>query len=104
MPNNDSKTKTCQLPSGNNGTTQESSSRPPLEQRLRDQFPELTDRDFGYQATDLYVVWKPEIEKWLKENFEFHEQMTKFIGAKHSNWNGAGQLCIDIPFQGYWRK
>lgn len=104
MPNNDTQTKISQLPSGSNGMTKENNSRPPLEQKLRNQFPNLTDDDFGYQATDLYVVWKPDIEKWLKDNYEFYKNTTKFMGAKHSNWKGAGQLCIDIPFQGYWNK
>jgi hypothetical protein len=104
MQKTTSQTKTSLQPSGSNGINQENSSRPPLEQQLRDAFPELTDRDFGYQATDLYVVWTPEIQKWLQDNYQFYKSCRLFTGAKNSNWNGAGKSCIDIPFQGYWNK
>lgn len=76
--------------------------RPELEQQLRQAFSQLTDRDFGYHATDLYVVDYPGIREWLTQNYPFHENVRSFTGQHGSDWNGAGKACLDIPFAGKW--
>jgi hypothetical protein len=103
MQNENSPTKTSQLPSGSNGMTQENLSKT-LEQQIRDAFPNLTDQDFAYQATDLFVVYSKELYDWLKKNYQFFGNCTFFTSQKNSGWNGAGKTCIDIPFQGKWKK
>lgn len=74
---------------------------PELQQRMMDELG-LSERDFGGHATDLYVVAKPGVHEWLKENHKFPENITSFIGQKGSDWNGAGVQCFDIPFAGNW--
>ncbi len=73
-----------------------------LEKRLREAFPNLTDNDFGYHATDLYVVAYPEVRAWLKDNYEYYCNITSFIGEGEPDWNGHKRLCLDIPFAGNW--
>jgi len=76
-----------------------------LEQQLRKAFPWLTDRDFGHHATDLYVVAYPKIDEWLQDNYQFYSNVTRFIGNPEAeDWNGAGVLCLDIPFAGEWKR
>lgn len=69
-----------------------------LKNQLMTAFPELTERDFGSWQTDLYVVAYPHVVNWLKENYQFYTNITRFIGQKGSDWNGAGKPCLDIPF------
>ena len=82
----------------------ETQDKPELEQQLRNAGLDLGDGDFAYHATDLYVVAKPGVREWLKANFEYFSSITGFTSQKGSDWNGAGKLCYDIPFQGYWPK
>ena len=70
----------------------------PLKQQLMNAFPELTERDFGSYQIDLYVVAYPKVVEWLKENYPFPNNITSFVGLKGCDWNGAGKLCLDIPF------
>lgn len=78
---------------------------PELQQRLMDADLGLTDQDFGHHASDLYVVAKPGVREWLKANYEFHVNVTTFKGnPEATDWNGAGKLCLDVPFAGYWPK
>ncbi len=79
------------------------SDLPELQVKLMRAIPQLTEQDFAYYATDLYVVVYPEVTKWLKENFPFFKNAQAFIG-EGANWNGVGKLCYDIPFAGYWKK
>lgn len=70
-----------------------------LQQQLREAFPQLTERDFGTYYTDLYVVAYPFVCEWLASNYEFYSNVTTFKGSPEAtNWNGAGRLCLDIPF------
>lgn len=64
----------------------------------------LSEADFAYHATDLYVVKKPLVMEWLKDNYEFFCNVKPFVSQKGSNWNGAGKICLDIPFAGNWRE
>jgi hypothetical protein len=70
---------------------------PVLQQRLMEAIPALTQNDFSYYATDLYVRSLPVVEKWLKENYEFSRQIEPFkMGIDQDKW-------LDIPFAGYWK-
>ena len=67
-----------------------------LKQKLKEalSIPEI---DFGNHCSDLYVVDQSgKVRKWLKENYEFYTNITSFVGAKGSDWEG--KLCLDIPF------
>jgi hypothetical protein len=75
-----------------------------LEQQLKKEFPWLTDRDFGHHATDLYVVYYPKIDEWLRDNHQFYSNVTQFIGNPEDDWNGAGKRCLKIPFAGEWKR
>ena len=77
---------------------------PELQQRLMDAGLGLTEDDFGTHYTDLYVVAKPGVREWLKENYEWFCNVTMFTGnPEATQWNGAGKLCFDIPFAGRWK-
>lgn len=75
-----------------------------LEQQLRKEFPWLTDRDFGYHATDLYVVYYPKIDEWLRDNYQWYCNTRKFYSNPTDDWNGSGKCCLDIPFAGKWAR
>lgn len=45
--------------------------KPALELRIREAFPHLVDADFGYQSSDLFVVYSEEVQSWLAKNYEF---------------------------------
>lgn len=75
-------------------------AKPKLQRRLQDALG-LRDDDFAYHATDLYVVWSPEVWDWLRENYEYFANVDKFQGQHGAKWNGAGRTCIDVPFAGY---
>lgn len=67
-----------------------------LEERLREAFPELTDDDFGYHHTDLYVRHSIAVWRWLKTHYAFHANCSVFVSlATDERW-------IDIPFAGNW--
>lgn len=74
------------------------------EKALREAVPFLTDQDFGYHANDLYVVAYPEVEQWIKTNYEFPKNVQTFRSPEGSGWNGAGKLCFDLPFAGNWSQ
>jgi hypothetical protein len=76
----------------------------PLKNRLMAAIPSLTDADFAFHATDLYVVASPEVENWLENNYEFWLNVSTFMSQPGSNWNGAGKRCFDIPFAGNWER
>ena len=73
-------------------------AKPELEQRLREAFPTLTDDDFGYHATDLYVRWTPEVRDWLRKNYEWDKNISTFTSQIDK------KLWLDIPFAGYWPR
>ena len=75
-----------------------------LEQQLKQVFPWLCDLDFGHHATDLYVVAYPEVDQWLQENYQWYDNIVKFIGNPEARWNGSGRICLDIPFAGKWER
>lgn len=86
------------------------SERPELERRLREAFPGLSDNDFGYYATDLYVKAVPGIIEWLRENYRFFGNITLFIpqdGGKSLSPDlralGITEVWLDVPFAGRWR-
>ena len=64
----------------------------------------LPDADFGYHATDLYVVARLGVYKWLLANFPHYRNITAFVSPKGTAWNGAGLICYDIPFAGNWDR
>ncbi len=75
---------------------------PKLQAQLMEALPELEPDDFAYHATDLYVVALPQVREWLKRNYEFWPNVQMFQSQAGSRWNGAGRMCFDIPFAGYW--
>lgn len=77
----------------------ETKTKPELQQQLQDALG-LTDDDFAYHATDLYVLDKPGVRAWLKANYRWYSNITSFVGAKGSSWEG--KPCLDIPFAGHW--
>lgn len=76
-------------------------TKPELQQRLQDALG-LSDDDFGYHASDLYVLDKPGVWEWLQKNFEFPQNISRFMSNKECSWKGA--RAIEIPFSGYWPK
>ena len=52
----------------------------------------LTDADFDQHESDLYVRRTPEVEAWLKDNYKFYSNVTKFKNQID------GQTWLDIPF------
>lgn len=67
-----------------------------LKQQLLDADLGLTEDDFGTHESDLYVLAKPGVREWLKANYEFYRNVTGFVGAEGSDWEG--QAALDIPF------
>ncbi len=72
--------------------------KPELERQLREAFPDLTDDDFGYHATDLYVRWSAPVREWLRKNYRWNSNITGFTSQLD------GKPWLDIPFAGYWPK
>lgn len=68
----------------------------PLKEHLLSANLGLTESDFGSHATDLYVLAKPGVYKWLKENHPYFGNVTRFRGADGSDW--AGKQALEIPF------
>jgi hypothetical protein len=85
-------------PEGLSPVLQTKPQRKTLQQRICEAFPYFTERDFSHHATDLYVVADPELIAWLRDNYEFCQNITTFVGAPGADWNGAGRQCLDIPF------
>lgn len=54
----------------------------------------LPDSDFGYHASDLYVIDSPGVREWLKANYQFYGNVRSFVGS--GPWDG--KPCLDIPF------
>ena len=80
---------------------------PPLEAQLREAFPSLSDADFDYYATDLYVRGRPDVVKWLKENYQFYSQIQFFRPNVPDGVNAESPFTtywLDLPFQGLWPK
>ncbi len=77
-------------------------SKPELQQQLQTAIPTLTDDDFYYHETDLYVLNKAGVNDWLRANYKFYSNIQRFVGATGSPW--AGLQCLDIPFAGKWEK
>ena len=75
-----------------------------LEQQLREAFPQLSNDDFGYHATNLYVVAYPEVDQWLRKNYQWYCNVRKFYSNPNDDWNGAGKTCLSIPFAGKWAR
>lgn len=69
-----------------------------LKQRMLEANLGLTEGDFANHSSDLYVVHKPAVVAWLRQNYKHHRNITCFTSPKDSNWNGAGKACLDIPF------
>lgn len=80
---------------------QQQSDKPELQQRMQKDLG-LSDDDFAYYATDLYVTATPKVIRWLKQNYRHPNNISTFVSPRDSNWNGAGRLCLDIPFAGKW--
>ena len=57
-------------------------------QQIKNNFPNAT---FDGWASDLYILYTPEIYKFCKNNFPFPNQVTRFYGTDKRNW-------IEIPF------
>lgn len=52
----------------------------------------IPDEHFGNHESDLYVKYSLELDSWLRENYEFYGNITKFRNQiDHTTW-------MDIPF------
>jgi len=69
-------------------------------QKLMQEELGLADSDFDYHASDLYVRWSPEVEKWLKTHYEFYSNIERFYSNALSEPDGISRLWFDIPFAG----
>lgn len=60
----------------------------------------LQDDDFGYHESDLYVVDTPEVRTWLKANYKFYSNCTRF------KCQITGRGMLDIPFANseFWAR
>lgn len=68
-----------------------------LKGRILEAFPELTEEHFSSWASDLYVLYSPELEKWLKENYEYYVNVElSYSNVKGNPW--YGKRFFDIPF------
>lgn len=57
----------------------------------------VPESDFSNWASDLHVLWTPEREKWLKENYKFWCNVRKVrANVKGHEW--FGKTFFDIPF------
>ena len=70
-----------------------------VEQELRTNLG-LTDSDFAYHESDLYVRATPEVRAYLKENYQFWSIVTTF------KCQIDGLMWFDIPFahDKFWNK
>ncbi len=84
------------------GTPSITKVQPELMQRLLAADLDLTEGDFAYHESDLYVIAKPGVMGWLKANHKFYTNVTGFMSPADSEWNGAGKYCLEIPFAGNW--
>ena len=75
-------------------------AKPELQQQLQDALG-LPDSAFAYHATNLYVLDLPGVKEWLTRNYKWANNITGFIGAKGSDWQG--KHAFDIPFAGHWK-
>ncbi len=75
-------------------------AKPELQQQLQDAL-DLPDSAFAYHATDLYVLDLPGVREWLSENYKWASNVTRFVGAKGSDWQG--KYALEIPFTGHWK-
>jgi hypothetical protein len=57
----------------------------------------LTDDVFSHYATDLYVLYSKEIYNWLKQHYEFFNNIEIHTGDVNGN-SWYGKLFIEIPF------
>jgi hypothetical protein len=70
----------------------------PLKDQIRIAFPDMKDSDFDRHETDLYVKWSPDVEKWLRANYEHWSNITRFRSQiDSSTW-------FDIPFAAWSEK
>ncbi len=57
----------------------------------------LSESDFHNHESDLYVLYSPGVEKYLKENYEFWESVEKcYSNVKGQAW--YKKSFFDIPF------
>jgi len=74
------------------------SSKDNLKDEIKKAFPKLTEEDFSSHETDLYVRYSPELFEWLKENYDFFENIEKFKSQID------GDQWLDIPFAAWEEK
>lgn len=49
-----------------------------LKEKLKKEFPSLSDNDFDESETDLYIRYIPEVYNWLEFNFKGFNNINKF--------------------------
>lgn len=69
-----------------------------LKNQILTAFPNMNDEDFDKHETDLYVRYSPEVDNWLKQNYEFYKNITTFKS------NVDNQRWFDIPFAAWDEK
>jgi len=69
-------------------------------QTLKDQLKkelDLKESNFGNHYSDLHVLYSPEVDKWLKDNYEFYCNVVKEL-ANIEGHKWYGKYFLDIPF------
>lgn len=67
-----------------------------LKKRLKEALS-IPESDFSNHCSDLYLIYTPEREKWLKQNYEYWKNVRIcFSNIKGQDW--YGKRFFDIPF------
>lgn len=69
-----------------------------VKQKIQEAFPSMSDDQFDRHESDLYVKYSPELDEWLKKNYEYYGNVTKFRSQID------GETWIDIPFAAWEEK
>lgn len=71
--------------------------KPSLRNQIKEAFPEMTDSDFHRYCSDLYVLYTPELDKWLKKHYSHYSNVIISVGnVEGGDW--YGKRFFDIPF------
>lgn len=70
-----------------------------LKERLLNAGLGMTEDDFDVWQSDLYVRAKPGVREWLKKNYEWWVNVTRFRSCRN------GDPWFDVPFanEHFWR-
>ncbi len=52
----------------------------------------IPEKDIGNWCSDLHIKQSKEVEEWLKTNYEYYNNVEKFVSGID------GEMWLDIPF------